>query len=101
MLGQIRECPTGMGTEVQLLTELHLLRWLDIPLDNQLKPGNPRAGVFRGRQAGPPHSAAPSKGHALCHRALLDRDVGSTKTGGEQWKTFTTVGHYMTMNSSV
>ena len=26
VLEQVRECPTGMGTEVQLLTELHLLR---------------------------------------------------------------------------
>lgn len=83
-LEQVRECPTGMGTEVQLLTELHLLRWLDIPLDDQFKPGTPREGAFRGRQAGPPHNAAPSEAHALCHRVLLDHNVISTKTGGEQ-----------------
>ena len=42
-------------------------------------------------QARPMHSA----------RVSLDHGVISTKTGGEQWKTFTTVGHYMTVNSSM
>ena len=66
VLEQVRECPTGMGTEVPLLTELHLLRWLGMPLDGQLKPGNPREGVFRGGQVGPLHSAAPSGARGLC-----------------------------------
>lgn len=79
LLEQVRECPTGMGTEVPLLTELHLLRWLDIPLDGQFKPGNPREEdrwvLFTVLlQVRPMH----------CARVLLDHDVISIKTGGEQ-----------------